>query len=364
MKSRLFVIMVAIGMSTSIMATDYVFLGASATGEWSNALSWAPRVPRDNTGGGYLYLRCDGTSTYDFVTFDSSLYTGGKFTVSGRVAIGLYDNFTLSIPSGEMVFAPTITIPDDVADEDEKTIIGFASEKYGGEGATTTVELTGSGKLTLGGARDAIIGFKLASNADGHAVINVAGNAELVCNLVDNDLILGNVESATGVINISGNGSVVVGRATDIVFGSSNSFINFVSGSNAVFKHQGKSKSYYEKLVAKGYLRLNSKPIKNLDQAFVYSSSKIMLTKSVLDSVNIKTSQKGPELSWTVTDESKVEIYKLVDNATNELLEIMVAGEQKYSTTIDETITVRLVVVGVSGRSKEFLLRNGRFVEI
>ncbi len=72
----------------------------------------------------------------------------------------------------------------------------------------------------------------------------------------------------------------------------------------------------------------------------------------------------GTELSWTVGDESGVKEYQVVNAATGELIEVVVAGNGSYSVTLPEGVEAKLVVVDNSGFSQTFLPADGNIVKV
>ncbi len=80
--------------------------------------------------------------------------------------------------------------------------------------------------------------------------------------------------------------------------------------------------------------------------------------------IGLEVVQTGAKLSWTVGDESGVKEYQVVDTATGELIEVVVAGNGSYSVTLPEGVEAKLVVVDNSGFSQTFLPADGNIVKV
>ncbi len=80
--------------------------------------------------------------------------------------------------------------------------------------------------------------------------------------------------------------------------------------------------------------------------------------------IGLEVVQDGSELSWTVADEIGVKEYQVVDAATGEIIEVVVAGKGSYSTTLSKGVEAKLVVVDNSGYAQTFLPADGNIVKV
>ncbi len=85
---------------------------------------------------------------------------------------------------------------------------------------------------------------------------------------------------------------------------------------------------------------------------------------SLTPAIGLEVVQTGTELSWTAEDEVGVKEYRVVDAATGEILEVVVAGNGSYSVTLPEGIEAKLVVVDNSGYTQTFVPADGNIVKV
>ncbi len=88
-------------------------------------------------------------------------------------------------------------------------------------------------------------------------------------------------------------------------------------------------------------------------------------TDIVTPAIGIELVQTGNMLSWTVESEVGIKEYRIVDVATGEVLEVIVAtGEGGYSVKIDDAGEMKLVVVDNSGFAQTFLPSDDDTVKV
>ncbi len=85
---------------------------------------------------------------------------------------------------------------------------------------------------------------------------------------------------------------------------------------------------------------------------------------SVTPAIGLEVSQEGSEFSWSVATEIGVKEYQVVNAATGEVVEVVVAGNGSYSVTLPEGVEAKLVVVDNSGYRQTFLPADGNIVKV
>ncbi len=105
-----------------------------------------------------------------------------------------------------------------------------------------------------------------------------------------------------------------------------------------------------------------------LDDIKVYNYA--MTTQEITDefdttpAIGLEVAQTGIELSWTVEEEIGIKEFQVVNAATEEVLETIVAtGEGSYSTTLAKGVEAKLVVVDNSGYTQTFVPADGNKVK-
>ncbi len=84
----------------------------------------------------------------------------------------------------------------------------------------------------------------------------------------------------------------------------------------------------------------------------------------VTPAIGLDVSQEGSEFSWSVATEIGVKEYQVVNAATGEVVEVVVAGNGSYSVTLPEGVEAKLVVVDNSGYTQTFLPADGNIVKV
>ncbi len=83
----------------------------------------------------------------------------------------------------------------------------------------------------------------------------------------------------------------------------------------------------------------------------------------VTPAIGVEVAQTGALVEWTVEEELDVKEYQLVDVVTGEVVATVVAdGSNAYSETVEEGVTVELVVVDNNGSSQSFTPADGNVV--
>ncbi len=88
----------------------------------------------------------------------------------------------------------------------------------------------------------------------------------------------------------------------------------------------------------------------------------LLVDSSSTPAHGVEVVQVGTELTWSVEDERDVKEYQVVDAATGEVLEVVMAGKESYSTTIPEGVEAQLVVVDNSGYTQNFIPADGNII--
>ncbi len=94
-------------------------------------------------------------------------------------------------------------------------------------------------------------------------------------------------------------------------------------------------------------------------KAFSYALTADDINKAYTPAIGLEVVQTGTELTWSVAAEVGVREYQVVDVATGEVLEVVVAGKEIYSVTLPEGVTAKLVVVDNSGYTQTFVPADG-----
>ncbi len=86
--------------------------------------------------------------------------------------------------------------------------------------------------------------------------------------------------------------------------------------------------------------------------------------ETVTPAIGMTVAQDGNLLSWTVDAEVGVKEYQIVDAATGEVVEVVVAGNGSYSTTLPEGVEAKLVVIDNAGYAQTFIPDDGNILKV
>ncbi len=76
--------------------------------------------------------------------------------------------------------------------------------------------------------------------------------------------------------------------------------------------------------------------------------------------LGLEVTQTGSTLTWSVTDEIDIKEYHIINVTTNELINVVLAGELNYSYELESGVQVKLVVKDNSGLADTYYPTNGK----